>query len=71
MAIASATLFASPEVFINEIIDGPAPLIVTARDPAANALFLTESYPGIRPLLAGSTITSCIPLAIRLPPYLR
>ena len=38
MAIASATLFASPGVFKNEIIDGPAPLIVTARDPAAKAL---------------------------------
>ena len=63
-AIESATWFPFLLVFKNEIIDGPAPLIVTARAPDFNALLLTASYPGIKCFLAGSTMTSSTPFAI-------
>src|SRR3954469_19300927 len=41
-----------------EIMEGPAPLIVTAKAPSFNAFRFTKSYPGIKCLLDGSTIRS-------------
>src|SRR5712692_11446552 len=47
-------------------MEGPAPLMQTPSAPAANALDLTRSYPGIIGFLACSTALSAMPLPISL-----
>src|SRR5438105_7259098 len=51
-------------------IEGPAPLMQTPSAPAASALDLTRSYPGIIGFLARSTALSVMPLPISLMSFL-
>ena len=60
----SAIIVALLRSLENEIMEGPAPLMVVANAPAFNEYFFTISYPVIICFLTGSIISSLIPLPI-------